>query len=313
MRTVILTLTAAAGLTMPALTARAAEIVANEAEADATHIYWATSDDMGKLIYQERPQPFAQGWRDGWEWASEQNDLSSDQVAENMERKLYGNINDEPGQTKAIGFDSAMFVLRLRAEKQRAAGAGLEPKASSWNGVPGGSATEQAIKDSLNDPGSYQFVRSFKRGVATYNGTACWEAKVVYRAKSKFGALVEASTIVYLTGGDEPKVLGIETDISPDQDARQQNKQGQQGAEYEANQKFVSTPTPTPFQLSKESVEADLTRAWQSLTAEQRTQLTQEERNWVRRRDSLPAEERIKSTAERAKYLWSFVERTFDD
>jgi hypothetical protein len=118
---------------------------------------------------------------------------------------------------------------------------------------------------------------------------------------------------VYLTGGDEPKVLGIETDISPDQDARQQNKQGQQGAEYEANQKFVSTPTPTPFQLSKESVEADLTRAWQSLTAEQRTQLTQEERNWVRRRDSLPAEERIKSTAERAKYIWSFVERTFDN
>jgi uncharacterized protein YecT (DUF1311 family) len=62
-----------------------------------------------------------------------------------------------------------------------------------------------------------------------------------------------------------------------------------------------------------ESAEADLNRAWQSLTSQQRAQLTQEERNWIHRRDSLPAEERITSTAERAKYIWSFVERTFDN
>jgi hypothetical protein len=42
-------------------------------------------------------------------------------------------------------------------------------------------------------------------------------------------------------------------------------------------------------------------------------QLGQEERNWIRHRDSLPADERIKITAQRAKYIWSLVSRTFDD
>ena len=62
-----------------------------------------------------------------------------------------------------------------------------------------------------------------------------------------------------------------------------------------------------------ESAEADLNRAWQSLTSQQRAQLNQEERSWIRHRDSLPVEERIKSTTERGKYIWSFVERTFDN
>ena len=83
----------------------------------------------------------------------------------------------------------------------------------------------------------------------------------------------------------------------------------QQGTEYEANQKVVSTPA----RLSRESAEADLNRAWRSLTPQQRDQLSKEERHWIRHKDSLPAEEQIKSTADRAKYIWSFVERTFDD
>jgi hypothetical protein len=87
----------------------------------------------------------------------------------------------------------------------------------------------------------------------------------------------------------------------------------QQMTDFETNQKFVSAPAPTPFKLSKESAESDLAHAWKSLTPEQRDQLNQEERNWVRHRDSLPAEERIKSTAQRAKYIWSLVSRTFDD
>jgi hypothetical protein len=75
----------------------------------------------------------------------------------------------------------------------------------------------------------------------------------------------------------------------------------------------VSTPPPAPFRLSRESADADLTNAWKALTSQQRDRLGQEERNWTRRRDSLPAEERIKSTADRAKYIWSLVERTLDD
>ena len=197
-------------------------IVASETDADATHIYLSQDDStdsgMTKMTYDDNPKAFTQGWHDGWKWASKQSDLSSDETAEKMERKLYGNIDEEPGQTKAIAFFDAMSVLRHRGENRQAAGAGPEPKARSWNGVPGGPATEQAIKDSLNDPGSYQLVRSFKPWVATYDRTACWETKVVYRAKNKFGALMVASTMVYLTGGDEPKVLGIETDISPDRE-----------------------------------------------------------------------------------------------
>jgi hypothetical protein len=96
------------------------------------------------------------------------------------------------------------------------------------------------------------------------------------------------------------------------EDARQQKEQEQQWAEYEASQKVVSTPPPTPFKLSRESAEADLAHAWHSLTPEQREQLSQDERTWTRHRDSVPAEERIKST-ERAKYIWSLVSRTFDD
>jgi hypothetical protein len=84
-------------------------------------------------------------------------------------------------------------------------------------------------------------------------------------------------------------------------------------SQYDPNQNVASDPAPTRAKLTQESAEADLTHAWHSLTPEQRDQLNQEERNWVRHRDSLPAEERIKSTAERAKYIWSLVSRTFDD
>jgi len=86
-----------------------------------------------------------------------------------------------------------------------------------------------------------------------------------------------------------------------------------EGTEYEPSQKVTPTPASTPAKMTQESAEADLTQAWQSLTPEQRAELNQEERNWVRHRDSFPAEERIKSTAQRAKYIWSLVSRTFDD
>jgi hypothetical protein len=86
-----------------------------------------------------------------------------------------------------------------------------------------------------------------------------------------------------------------------------------QASDDKPNQNVASTPAPTPAKLTIESAGADLNRAWKSLTSQQRDRLSQEERNWTRHRDSLPVEERIKSTADRAKYIWSFVERTFDN
>lgn len=40
--------------------------------------------------------------------------------------------------------------------------AGPAPESSAWNRVPGGHLTEDAIKDSLNNPASYELVRSSK-------------------------------------------------------------------------------------------------------------------------------------------------------
>jgi hypothetical protein len=98
-----------------------------------------------------------------------------------------------------------------------------------------------------------------------------------------------------------------------EKDARQQQDREQQWTKYEPNQKVASGPIPSPAKLTTESAEADLNRAWQLLTSQQRDRLSQEERNWTRHRDSLPVEARIKSTADRAKYISSFVERTFDN
>jgi hypothetical protein len=75
----------------------------------------------------------------------------------------------------------------------------------------------------------------------------------------------------------------------------------------------VASPKPTAITPELGNADDDLNRAWKALTNKQRIQLRQDERNWIRHRDSLPAEERIKNTQERAKYLWSLVKRTFDD
>jgi hypothetical protein len=234
MRKLILTLTTVASLVSANYAAKGADhhkksspsdnspitIVDNEEDADATHIYLEQQDSndagMTKMTYDENPKAFVQGWRDGWKWASKQSDFSSDQPAEDMEKRLYGDIDEEPGQTKAIAFFNAFSILRHRGENQRTAAAGPAPQSSAWNGVPGGHVTEDAVKNSLNDPGSYQFVRSFKPWVATYNGTACWETKIVFRAKNRFGALMVGDIFVYLSGGDKPQVLGIESDVSVD-------------------------------------------------------------------------------------------------
>ena len=127
-----------------------------------------------------------------------------------MERKLYGDIENEPGQTKSLGFQAAMLLFQDRNKDQESAAAGAAPESSSWNGVPGGSATEDAIKKNLNDPGSYKLVGAYKPQVATYLGEPCWKTKVVFRAKNSFGALILNSAFVYLTGGSQPRVLGIE-------------------------------------------------------------------------------------------------------
>jgi uncharacterized protein YecT (DUF1311 family) len=129
----------------------------------------------------------------------------------------------------------------------------------------------------------------------------------------------EASDVVVAATPYVTPTPYYQPDITPtpqaevEKDARHQTEREQQWADQESDRKVASAPTPTPARLRMESAEADLNRAWQSLTSQQRAQLNQEERSWIRHRDSLPVEERIKSTTERGKYIWSFVERTFDN
>ena len=125
--------------------------------------------------------------------------------------------------------------------------------------------------------------------------------------KATTNAVVAATPYVTSTPYNQPEIT------PPPQSEVEKDARQQQWADHESNQKVASAPTATPARLTIESAEADLNRAWQSLTSQQRDRLSQEERNWTHHRDSLPVEARIKSTADRAKYIWSFVERTLDD
>jgi uncharacterized protein YecT (DUF1311 family) len=152
-----------------------------------------------------------------------------------------------------------------------------------------------------------------------------WIGSIITKVKTN--AVAAATPYVTPTPYNQPEITPTPKDLlrsllrssgppnnQPDITPTPQAEVEKDASQQEREQRWAaSTPTPTPASLRMESAEADLNRAWQSLTSQQRNQLRQEERNWIRHRDSLPAEERTKSTAQRAKYIWSLVERTFDD
>jgi hypothetical protein len=202
MRKIVLLLTAVASLTIADYVAKAADhkkpsetvtVVDSESDADATHIYLSQADStdagMTKMTYDENPKAFAQGWRDGWKWASKQSDLSSDQPAEDMERKLYGNIDEEPGQTKAIAFFDAMSVLRNRGRSaSNGSVPGPKPETDGAWGVS--LDVHDAIKGVLNDPDSYKYISVSGPWWTTYQSQPCYLEKVHFRAKNSFGGYV---------------------------------------------------------------------------------------------------------------------------
>jgi Protein of unknown function (DUF4236) len=58
------------------------------------------------------------------------------------------------------------------------------------------------------------------------------------------------------------------------------------------------------------SADEDLNRAWHALTPAQRRRYRQEERDWIKHRDSLPTvQERNESTRKRAEYIWSLTRK----
>jgi hypothetical protein len=99
-------------------------IVDNVTDADATHIYFGPTNSTSRITagemkadYDENPKAYTQGWKDGWNWASKQSN-PSEEAAENVEKKLYGDIDNDPGETKFLGFQAALFVLQSRHEAQ---------------------------------------------------------------------------------------------------------------------------------------------------------------------------------------------------
>jgi hypothetical protein len=165
-----------------------------------------------KRDYDTNPKAYARGWKDGFNWASKQSNLSL-QAEDAETKRLYGDVHNEPGQTKALGFQAAVFIVQSRGNSKLATDAGPPPSKSTWNGLPGGHYTEDAIKKTLDDPGSFRLVRSSEPSVTKYQGQPCWKVKVVFRSKNHFEAYSMASTVVYLSGGDRPKILGTESDV----------------------------------------------------------------------------------------------------
>lgn len=86
------------------------------------------------------------------------------------------------------------------------------PDHDGWTGLVGGNATRNAIRAQLNDPDSLEIVSSYKPWPTTYRGQACWETKVIFRAKNAFGGKITSAAEVYLLGGDlsQTRVLAVE-------------------------------------------------------------------------------------------------------
>jgi hypothetical protein len=188
-------------------------IVDNESDADATHIYFGAVDaEFTKLDYKGNPKAFVQGWKDGWKWASKRSDFSSDQPAEDRERQLYGDIDNDPGETKAIAFFDAFSVLRHRAASpnmQSTQGfdgtgpvfAGPPPEVDGLWGVH--LSVHEAIKSVLSDPESYKYISVSGPWHATHDGKDCWIEKVHFRAKNGFGGYVVDTASVWVVVGQK--------------------------------------------------------------------------------------------------------------
>jgi hypothetical protein len=168
-------------------------IVDNVADADATHIYFGPADSISKITaeemkadYDENPKAFAQGWRDGWNWGSKQTDFSSDEPAEKQERKLYGDIDSDPGETKAIAFFEAFSIWRHRHNDQETAEEKPAPAGSADTLDKVGSSPYQWTLRYIEQAagvGVGQLIApnvTFGPYATAYNKQKCWMVKVTF-------------------------------------------------------------------------------------------------------------------------------------
>ena len=193
-----------------------AVIVENMSDSDATHIYLGptTEKDLNKAedwkyTYDDNPKAFAQGWKDGWNWAQKQSGPTDD-AAEKVEKKLYGNIDNEPGQTKALAFDFAESVVRALHDRSDYARGPLPETDGLW-GVS--LYVHDAIKKELADPDSYKYVGlAVRPSWVKHNGQFCYYMEVRFRAKNRAGGYAFWLADVYLLtlGDGTERVLDVE-------------------------------------------------------------------------------------------------------
>ena len=168
-------------------------IVDNVADADATHIYCGPPDSTSKITagemkadYDENPKAYTQGWKDGWNWASKQSS-PSEEAAENVGKKIYGDIDNEPGETKFLGFQAALFVLQSRHNVQEEADTKPPVEGSvtelDKTGTTPYQWTQRYIEQAMGI-GEGQLIApnvTFGPYPTAYNKQKCWECKVTFR------------------------------------------------------------------------------------------------------------------------------------
>jgi hypothetical protein len=184
----------------------ASEEVVYIGAADETHLFFGIPDQ--RYNYDSDPVAYSKGWKLGWQWATSKGTVGDDAVIEKAERKHWKDTDSTP----ALAFFDAAATYRRIGQSKEEATAGAPPSPGGWNQIAGGWRTEQAVKDTLNDPGSYQLVRSFQPVHDKFNGTPCWRVKLVFRARNAFNGYVQGAAYVYEVTDSEHavSVLGIE-------------------------------------------------------------------------------------------------------
>jgi|GEM_PF-6389057 len=172
------------------------------------------SDSSNKTDYERNPPFYSKGWHDGWVWASALTDKKGT-YSENCERicrQKYGNIDDDPNaEAEFYGFLAAAAFVRDHPEHAPEKGADLvaKPVPNAWDQCPGGTVTEAAIEQILENPDSCSFDSATEPELTKYKGKSCWLVVVQCRTKQADGADLIHVADVYMIGGDQTSIIDV--------------------------------------------------------------------------------------------------------
>jgi hypothetical protein len=173
-------------------------IVDNVADADATHIYFGPTNDRSvvrpeeqKFNYDQNSKAYTRGWKDGWNWASKQPSGFSESTAEAEGKRLYGDIDNDPGETAFLGLQAACMLVGDRHEAQ--AEASLKPALSGDSRMldQAGSSPYEWTKryiEAAAGVGDGQLIApnvTFGPYATSYSGQKCWLNEAAARSRER--------------------------------------------------------------------------------------------------------------------------------